>query len=236
MKILIVEDNDRLRKSLVDYMEDEGFAVDSAGDGLNALTMGLEQNYDLILLDVMLPGLYGWDVLKALRKAGKSTPVLMLTACDQIENQLQSANLGADDYMTKPFEMDELLSRIQSVLHVETTQNVSEVRMGALVLNTSLKMIQLHGEQVEMSAQEYSLLEMLMLAGGEATSRYDLMQHLFGPKADSSSIDFDSLIFMLRQKLGSNRIQTQGGMAYRVASIDFDRSSQSQHEMLAKGA
>lgn len=225
MKILIVEDNDRLRKSLVDYMEDEGFSVDSVGDGEQALYMGLAQDYDLILLDVMLPGLYGWDVLKALRKADKKMPIIMISACDQIENQLQSINMGADDYMTKPFEMNELVNRIRSMMKPEDGRRSDEVRVGAIVLDRASKKVSLNGLAVELDPRVYLLLEMLMLSPDPVVTKYSIIEKLFDPSDDSAAITIDAYIFMLRQKLGAHRIQSRGGMGYRVVPLDLDVAS-----------
>jgi len=221
MKILIVEDNDRLRKTLTDYMEDEGFAVDSVDNGLDALHMGLRGNYDLILLDVMLPSLYGWDVLKALRGAEKTMPILMLSARDQLEDQLQSANMGADDYITKPFDMNDLVARIHLALRPKTDTPDELLRMGSLTVNAASKVVAINGKPVELAAPEYALLEVLMQAGDREVSRYEIIQNLLDPDDSMVSITLDSYIYMLRQKIGQHRIQTRGS-GYQMMALDYD--------------
>jgi len=225
MKILIVEDNDRLRKSLTDYLLDEGFVVDSADNGIEALHMGMNYNYNLILLDVMLPSLCGWDVLTALRNAGKIMPILMLSARDKVEDQLQSINMGANDYITKPFEMTELVARIRAAMCPEDDKSKTEIRMGALTLNTATKMVYLNGKQVDLLPLEYSLMEMLMQSRNQVVTKFTIMQHLFDPGDDSASITLDAQMFMLRQKFGNNRIQSRNGMGYQVVALGYDMAS-----------
>ena len=221
MKILIVEDNDRLRKTLTDYLADEGFPADSVDNGLDALHMGLKGNYDLILLDVMLPSLYGWDVLKALREAEKTMPILMLSARDQMEDQLQSTNMGANDYITKPFELDDLLTRIRAALHPTNITPTAELRMGAISVDLTSKTAAMNGQAIHLTTIEYSLLEMLMQAGNREISRYDIIQGLLDPDDSMVSITLDAHIYTLRQKIGQNRLRNRGN-GYQMIPLDYD--------------
>ncbi|MEY3897300.1 MAG: hypothetical protein RLZZ214_2821, partial [Verrucomicrobiota bacterium] len=184
MKILVVEDNDRLRKSLVEYLRDEGFAADGAADGEDGLHRAREWDYDAIVLDVMIPAPDGFEVLRRLRAEGRTAPVLMLTARSGLDDRLHGLDSGADDYLTKPFELAELVARIRSLARRARHAPNPLIRIGALEMNTALRTITLAGGAVELTAREYALLELLALRRDEVVGREFLYEHLFDERDD----------------------------------------------------
>ncbi len=218
MKILIIEDNDRLRKSLLDYVRDEGFAADAAPDGEEGLYKVLNWDYDLIVLDVMLPKLDGWELLQRLRQANKNMPVIMLTARDELGDRLKGLNCGADDYMVKPFEMEELIARIRAAIRRSGGSPNPVLNAGAIQLNTATRSVFYKGALVALTAREYALLELLMSRCNEVISRDYLYEHLFDERDESVSNMLDVYIYKLRQKFGSEHIQTRRGMGYTLVA------------------
>jgi two-component system OmpR family response regulator len=216
MRILIVEDNNQLRKSLVDYMRDEGFATDSAADGDEGLYKAMNWDYDLLLLDVMLPGIYGWDVLKNLREAGKMMPAIMLTARDQVEDRVKGLNVGADDYLVKPFDMEELVARVRAALRRTGGSPNPELVMGPIKLNTAAKNITFHEVPIVLTSREYALMEILMMHRDEVVSRDYIYEHLFDERDDTMSNMLDVYIYKLRQKFDKKHIVTRRGLGYQV--------------------
>lgn len=218
MRILIVEDSQQLRKSLVDYMRDEGFATDSAEDGEEGLYKAMNWDYDLLLLDVMLPGIYGWDVLRKLRNAGKTMPVIMLTARDQVDDRVKGLNVGADDYLVKPFDMEELVARVRAALRRTGGSPNPELVIGPIQLNTASKTTTFHGQPVELSSREYALMEILMMRRDEVVSRDYLYEHFFDERDDTMSNMLDVYIYKLRQKFSKENIITRRGLGYQVVA------------------
>lgn len=217
MKILVVEDNDRLRKSVIEYLRDEGFAADAVADGEEALHRAQEWDYDVLVLDVMIPAPDGFEVLRRLRAAGKTAPVIMLTARTRLEDRLHGLNHGADDYMTKPFELSELVARIRSLVRRARHAPNPRIQIGALEMNMAAKSILLAGERVDLTAREYALLELLALRRDEVVSREFLYEHLFDERDETMSNMLDVYIYKLRHKLGKGVIQTRRGMGYQIA-------------------
>lgn len=217
MKILVVEDNDRLRKSLVEYLRDEGFAADGAADGEDGLHRAREWDYDAIILDVMIPAPDGFEVLRRLRAEGKTAPVLMLTARSGLDDRLHGLDSGADDYLTKPFELAELVARIRSLARRARHAPNPLIRIGALEMNTARRTTALAGAGVELTAREYALLELLALRRDEVVSRELLYEHLFDERDDTMSNMLDVYIYKLRHKLGKGVIRTRRGIGYQIA-------------------
>jgi two-component system OmpR family response regulator len=217
MKILVVEDNDRLRKSVIEYLRDEGFAADAVADGEEALHRAQEWDYDVLVLDVMIPAPDGFEVLRRLRAAGKTAPVIMLTARTGLEDRLHGLNHGADDYMTKPFELAELVARIRSLVRRARHAPNPRIQIGTLEMNTVAKSILLAGERVDLTAREYALLELLALRRDEVVSREFLYEHLFDERDETMSNMLDVYIYKLRHKLGKGLIRTRRGMGYQIA-------------------
>lgn len=218
MRILIIEDNDRLRKSLLDYVRDEGFAADEAPDGEEGLYKALNWDYDLIVLDVMMPKLDGWELLQRLRQADKNMPVIMLTARDKLDDRLKGLNCGADDYMVKPFEMDELIARIRAAIRRSGGKASPVLNVGPIQLNSATRTVFEKGALVDLTAREYALLEMLMVREGEVVSREYIYEHLFDERDESMSNMLDVYIYKLRQKVGKDYLKTRRGMGYSISA------------------
>lgn len=216
MKVLIIEDNDRLRKSLLDYIRDEGFATDVAADGAEGLYKAINWDYDLVVLDVMLPELDGWEVLQRLRQAGKQMPVIMLTARDALDDRLKGLNCGADDYMVKPFEMEELVARIRASLRRNSGQGSPIMNLGPIQLNTATRTALVRGQMIMLTAREYALLEIFMTKANQVVDRDYIYEHLFDERDESVSNMLDVYIYKLRQKLGKEHLQTRRGMGYML--------------------
>ena len=214
MRILVIEDNARLRKSLVDYLSDEGYAVDAAADGKDGLARLIRLNYDLLILDVMLPLVDGWAVLKRLRTSNRSLPVIMLTARDSLDDRLKGLDGGADDYLVKPFEMQELLARIRAALRRAGRAPNPVVQVGPITLDMNRRTASVDGLPVELTTQEYNLLEVFIRRQNQVLTREFLYDYLFDTRDESVSNTLDVYIYKLRQKFGKHLIQTRRGMGY----------------------
>ena len=216
MRLLVIEDDPALQRTLAAALREEGYAVDVASDGADGLFKAQQNTYDAILLDVMLPKLDGWGVLAALRPACR-TPVLMLTARDAVPDRIKGLNAGADDYLTKPFDIDELLARLRALIRRSAGQTHPTLTIGELVLDTAARRACVSGAEVVLTAREYSLLEYLALHRGEVVSRTTLYEHLFDEDDDSLSNLLDVHVSNLRKKLGHDLIVTRRGLGYCIA-------------------
>lgn len=216
MKILIVEDNDRLRKSLLDYLREEGFVAEAAADGEEGLYKALNWSYDLVILDVMLPVVDGFTLLQRMRAAGHAMPVVMLTARDALEDRLRGLNGGADDYLAKPFQMEELVARVRAALRRTGGSPSPKIRVGPITINTASRTVELSGSPVELSAREYAILEILIMRREEVVSRDYLYERLFDENDETMSNLLDVYIYKLRVKFGRDRIATRRGMGYQL--------------------
>ena len=216
MRLLVIEDDPALQRTLAATLREESYAVDVASDGADGLFKAQQNAYDAILLDVMLPKLDGWGVLAALRPASR-TPVLMLTARDAVPDRIKGLNAGADDYLTKPFDIDELLARLRALIRRSAGQTHPTLTIGELVLDTAARRACVAGTEVVLTAREYSLLEYLALHRGEVVSRTTLYEHLFDEDDDSLSNLLDVHVSNLRKKLGHDLIVTRRGLGYCIA-------------------
>ena len=216
MRLLVIEDDPALQRTLAAALREESYAVDVASDGADGLFKAQQNAYDAILLDVMLPKLDGWGVLAALRPASR-TPVLMLTARDAVPDRIKGLNAGADDYLTKPFDIDELLARLRALIRRSAGQTHPTLTIGELVLDTAARRACVAGTEVVLTAREYSLLEYLALHRGEVVSRAALYEHLFDEADDSLSNLLDVHVSNLRKKLGHDLIVTRRGLGYCIA-------------------
>lgn len=218
VRILLVEDSQRLQRSLGDGLRRAGYAVDVTGDGREGLRQALSVDYDVIVLDLMLPGLDGLSVLKRLRNEGKNTHVLILTAKDTIEDRVRGLQIGGDDYLIKPFAFEELLARIQALVRRRHEAKNPRMRVGPLEIDTSARTAAVAGEPVSLTPREYALLEYLARRRGAIVSRSDIERHIYDATADLTSNVVDSAICALRRKIerpGSPPlIQTRRGMGY----------------------
>ncbi len=215
MRLLLVEDDSALQASLAAALRDEDYAVDTASDGEEGLLKALHEPYDAIVLDVMLPRLDGWTVLARLR-ATHTTPVLMLTARDTAPDRIRGLDGGADDYLVKPFDLDELLARLRALIRRSVGTPSPLVELGPLVLNTAARQVTLDNTEVPLTSREYALLEYLALHRGTVISRRELYDHLFDETDDSLSNLLDVHVSNLRKKLGHDLITTRRGHGYCI--------------------
>lgn len=224
MKILLVEDEEGLILTLTDRLQNEGFDVVSAPDGERGLETALSENFDLIILDVMLPKKNGYDVCRDLRQKGIATPVLMLTAKGETIDKVLGLKLGADDYLTKPFEVIELLARIEALLRRSPSNNQTNsaevFRFGETAVDFRKAEVYKENEAVELSAMEFKLLQFLIENRGKVHSRNELLDEVWGYDAMPSTRTVDVHIAWLRQKLETNPkhpqfIQTVHGLGYK---------------------
>lgn len=223
MKILLVEDEAGLIITLTDRLQSEGFDVETASDGESGLALALSENFDLIILDVMLPKKNGLDVCRDLRQKGISTPILMLTAKGEILDKVLGLKLGADDYLTKPFEIIELMARIEALLRrsPNTNQNVIEsFRFGDVSIDFRRAVVKKEDLIIELSALEFKLLQYLVEHRGEVLKRDELLDEVWGYDAMPSTRTVDVHVAWLRQKLETNPkhpqfIQTIHGFGYK---------------------
>ena len=220
MRLLIIEDEPRLAAYLHKGLREHGHVVDVARDGIDGRHLALEGDYDLVLLDVMLPGVDGFAVLKDLR-ARKNTPVLMLTARDQVEDRVRGLRAGADDYLAKPFAFSELLARIDAVMRRGTPQPIEDqllLRLADLEVDLSARRVHRAGERIDLTAQEFTLLTLLMRRRGEVMSRTTLAEQVWDMNFDSNTNVVDVAIRRLRAKVdepyGAKLIHTVRGMGY----------------------
>ena len=215
MRILIVEDEPDLQTALARALRDEGYAVDTAANGTDALFNAESVDYDAIVLDVMLPELDGWEVLGRLRKK-KKTPVLMLTARDQSRDRVKGLDTGADDYVVKPFDLPELLARLRALIRRTTNLTTNRIEIGSVVIDTAARLVTLKQQPVELTAREYSLVEFLAVHRGEVVTRTQLYEHLFDENDSSMSNLLDVYVSTVRKKLGAEFITTRRGHGYCI--------------------
>ncbi len=201
MRILVVEDNEDLLKSIKKYLEKEGYEVDIALDGDEGLDKAFEVRYSCIVLDIMLPGVDGFEFVQALRDSSVDTPVLMLTALDAIEDKLKGLSLGADDYLTKPFDLRELSARIASLIRRSQMVKGEELRFKDLRINTKTKQVVLCGAELKLSRREYDLIEFFMRNPNVVFSREEILENVWQYEKDIRSNVVDVYISYLRSKL-----------------------------------
>ena len=204
MKILVIEDYAPLRTTIVKELREQGYAVDETGDGEEGSWFALTGEYDIILLDLMLPGLDGLSILKSLREAGRNAHVLITSARDTVEQRVEGLDLGADDYLVKPFSLDELFARIRTIIR-RKYENVSPIQNhGDLKIDLNRKKVWRSGKEIDLSAREYSILEYLAARKGEVVSRMSILEHVYDFNADLGSNVIDVYIGFLRKKTEIN--------------------------------
>jgi len=215
MRILIVEDEPDLLASLAQALREEGYAVDTADNGEDGLFNAEGTDYDALVLDVMLPGLDGWELLRRLRKT-KKTPVLMLTARDQTRDRVRGLDTGADDYVVKPFDLEEVFARLRALIRRCANQTTNVIEVGDARIDTATRNVSRKGQPVELTAREYSLVEFLALHRGEVVTRSQLYEHLFDENESSLSNLLDVHVSNVRKKLGPDFIVTRRGHGYGI--------------------
>jgi len=216
MRLLVVEDEPDLLNGLARALRRAGYAVDTAEDGEDGLYKAQSVAYDAIVLDVMLPRLDGWELLARLRQTHK-TPVLMLTARDSTQDRVRGLDTGADDYLSKPFDVAELLARLRALIRRASGQAQARLALGEVELDTRARTVTRAGQPVALTAREYAILEYLALHQGELVTRTALYEHLFDETDDTLSNLIEVHVFNLRRKLGHDLIATRRGQGYCIA-------------------
>jgi DNA-binding response OmpR family regulator len=220
MRVLVVEDQPKMRSLLRRGLEEGGYAVDAVTDGKSALHQATEAVYDAIVLDVMLPGMDGFEVLRRLREAERWTPVLMLTARDSVTDRVRGLDGGADDYLVKPFAFSELLSRVRAIMRRGRPPRPVVLRCGPLSLDPATRVATVGGTDVALSPREFALLEMLLDRDGAVVTRTELLDHVWDSSYDGVSNVVDVYVRNLRDKIdrrfGLRLIHTVRGAGYRV--------------------
>lgn len=215
MRVLVIEDQSDLRGLLFAMLEEEGYAVDVAADGVDGLAKAQTWEYDAIVLDLMLPKLDGWKLLDRLRETHR-TPVLILSARDGLDDRVHGLDLGADDYLPKPFERQELMARLRALIRRTAGQSTSRTTIGKITIDLRSKQVQRGEELIPLTAREYGLLEYLVLHRGKVVTRAELHDHLFDEFEDPASNLLDVYISYLRKKLGADLIETRRGQGYVI--------------------
>jgi len=220
MKLLLVEDSARLADALTSDFRREGFAVDHAPDGQTALRQIEAHEYDVMILDLMLPRISGLEVLRALRTSRAATRVLVLSALDQTEDRVAALNLGADDYLVKPFDLAELKARTLALLRRRYGETSGVVALGELTLDTNARLATVRGAPLPLTPKEYALLETLLRHRGKSFTRTALFERLYDGLSDASDRVVEVIVSTLRTKLASagipTLIETRRGFGYRV--------------------
>jgi two-component system OmpR family response regulator len=216
MRTLIVEDQPDLLRTLARTLREDGYAVDVAADGADGLWKSLETDYDAIVLDIMLPTLNGWEILRRLRQT-KKTPVLMLTARDGVPDRVRGLNSGADDYLTKPCDLDELLARLRALIRRSAGQPRPLIEIGDVAFDLAARIASKSGLPIFLTAREYALVEFLVLRRGKVVTRSMLYEHLFDDEEDTQSNLIDVHVYNLRKKFGPGFIHTRRGVGYCIA-------------------
>ena len=218
MKILVIEDDPDLRASLVDTLEDERFIVDTASDGEEGLYRAMEWQYDLIVLDVMLPKLDGRDVLQKMRARGCKTPVLMLTALDSFDDRIAGLNLGADDYLAKPFNEGELIARLMALHRRASGRAENRIVLGEVEIDPAAQRVYRHGQHVPLSLAQFRLVAHLAAQRGKVVSRMELAEAVTNEEDHAPSNVIDVQVHHIRRKLGKDLVQSQRGAGYFIPS------------------
>lgn len=220
MKILVIEDSQRLRRSLGQGLAHAGYAVDLAGDGSEGLEFLATYTYDVVVLDLMLPGISGLEVLGQLRESGSDVHVLILSARDQVEDRVRGLEVGADDYLVKPFAFDELCARLQALVRRRHQVKNPRLEVGPLVLDTARREVSRDGQAIHLTPSEYALLEFLVVRAGRVFSQNQLLEQLYRSDSEVSSNVVEVLVSGLRKKIQRadepSIIRTRRGHGYLI--------------------
>lgn len=220
MRVLLVEDSQRLQKSIGKALRRSGYAADVSGDGKDGLWLAESNDYDAIILDIMLPGLDGLALLHQLRQKGRQTPILLLTAKDTIEDRVNGLQMGADDYLVKPFALKELLARVQVLCRRRYDSKTNHVIVDDLTIDLTAHAVRRAGQVLDLTAREFRLLEYLALRRGHIVTRSEIETHIYDEAVDLASNVVDSAICTLRKKLeppgSSQLIHTKRGLGYTL--------------------
>lgn len=220
MRILVVEDDPDLNRQIVSALSDAGYVVDKAMDGEEGCFLGETEPYDAVVLDLGLPIIDGVSVLEKWRRAGKKMPVLILTARDRWSDKVAGFDAGADDYVAKPFQMEEVLARVRALLRRSAGHATSELTCGPMILDTKSARVTVNGTAIKLTSLEFRLLSYLMHHGGKVVSRTELVEHLYDQDFDRDSNTIEVFVGRLRKKLGVNVLHTIRGMGYCISEPD----------------
>lgn len=216
MRILVIEDEASLAEQLTSAIGEAGYAVDGAADGKRADFLACTEQYDAMVLDLGLPQIDGLTLLRKWREAGLATPVLVLTARGSWHEKVQGIDSGADDYMAKPFRIEEVLARLRALMRRASGQVTPEVRAGSVTLDTRQSRVTLDGAPVKLTSHEFRLLSYLMHHRGRVVSQAELTEHIYAQDWDRDSNTVEVFIARLRRKLGASLIETVRGLGYRI--------------------
>jgi DNA-binding response OmpR family regulator len=216
VRVLVVEDEKRLAAALRGGLEAEGFAVDVAGDGPDGLWLARENPYDVVVLDIMLPGMNGYQVCETLRAERNWTPILMLTAKDGEWDEVDGLDSGADDYLTKPFSHAVLLARLRALMRRGARPRPAVLVAGVLRLDPATRRVWRGESEVDMTAREHALLEFLMRRAGEVVGKREIVEHVWDVNFDGDPNIVEVYVRRLRTKLGANAVETVRGAGYRL--------------------
>jgi two-component system copper resistance phosphate regulon response regulator CusR len=218
MKLLIVEDYVPLRTSIAQLLRENSYVVDDTGDGTEAVELATKNNYTLAIIDIMLPGTDGLEVLRAIRKAEKSTAVLMITARDSVDDRVKGLDAGADDYLIKPFSLEELMARVRALLRRANQVRDPVIKVGDLELDTRRRSARRGTHELDLTSKEYNLLELLMLRTGQIVTRADVWEQLYDFDQEMESNVIDVFVAYLRKKVERPElpklIHTRRGQGY----------------------
>jgi len=216
MRVLVVEDEQLLAQQLANALGEAGYAVDSAGDGERADFLGHTERYDAVVLDLGLPKIDGLTLLRRWREAGIGVPVLVLTARDSWHEKVEGIDGGADDYVAKPFRMEEVLARLRALIRRASGQVAPELRCGGVVVDPRSAKVSLDGAPVRLTSHEFRVLSYLMHHRGRVVSQGELTEHIYAENADRDSNTVEVFVARLRRKLGASFIETVRGLGYRI--------------------
>lgn len=219
MHILVIEDQQKLAANMKEYLETESYAVTVANDGRQGFELAMTREIDLLILDINLPGMDGYVICSLLRQEKKNMPILMLTARSKREEVIHGLNIGADDYLSKPFDMEELLARIRALLRRKSVEKQPVITLGNIVIDTNTREVRKNNKKIELSPKEYALLEHLVRHRGIVQERPVILEHVWGGRDDllfSQTVDVH--VAYLRRKLGKSLIETVPGKGYMIPS------------------
>ena len=218
MRVLVVEDEAAIARQLTAALTDAGYAVDSAADGEKAEFLGQTERYDAIVLDLGLPKVDGMSVLRRWREAGMVAPVLILTARDSWHEKVQGIDGGADDYVAKPFQMEEVLARLRALIRRAGGRATPELRAGNVILDPRMSKVTLDATPVKLTSHEFRVLSYLMHNRGRIVSQSELTEHIYAQDSDRDSNTVEVFVARLRRKLGAQFIETVRGLGYRIGA------------------
>lgn len=227
MRVLIIEDDKELNRQLVEAFVDAGYAVDKAFDGEEGHFLGDTEPYDAVILDIGLPEMDGITVLENWRREDRNMPVLMLTARDRWNDKVSGIDAGADDYVTKPFHIEEVLARVRALIRRSAGHAASEISCGNILLDTRTSKVTVDARALKLTSHEFRLLSYLMHHQDKVLSRTELTEHLYDQDFDRDSNTIEVFIGRLRKKLGGDQIETVRGLGYRIHSPDSASKSES---------